>query len=393
MSMEERGGLSAPAGAELPDSLIDRYFDEGPDTAGEGDADPVGEAETVTDEGDTPEGDSLDFDDETEAEADGDAQSGGQDEDEDGEDSPEAISDDEIDDILSEDEDESPEEEEDDPEIEDLLKGDEDDGKDTDSESFLPEFDRKKFLEEHPELEAPYKHFQAAFTRKMQELGSQRQEVETVKSEYDSFINELRTDEGAEKLLVQVALQRPEVMEKAYERMMRLNEDEGEKESYLREQELEKREKRLSKQEQAERVKQQQARVEEVVGLTERTAGKLGLSGRELEIAERFVTKAIYENRAKTGKPEISDREVVLAVKDAADVVKSERKRMRGEIERQVREESKKSARKKARSSKRPKPPKSRTPSGEKVAKERKFNSNRDIDPIDSLVDDFLGVD
>jgi hypothetical protein len=381
-AVEDGGPVGSEGSGETLDSLVEKYFPEDETPAH---AVPEDEAETHVGDEDTLEGhpeSEEDYED-TEEEYEGDGEDTGEDEEEDTEEpleSDDADEDEEIDALLGSVEDE--------------------DAEDTPEEEFLPEFDRVKFLKDHPELEPAYKHFQSAFTKKMQEVSAQRKEmeaqvaeVETMKSHYSEFMDRLKGDETFEDFVVQAAIHRPEVMERAYERAMSLSEDEGEKKKYLREKEIEEREAKLSKDEQRKQAEAHRARVGEVVDLTQRAAKRLGLQGQgELEVAEQYVANKILQKRQATGKPDISNEEVVMEVKRAAKALKAERAKAEKAAEQRLRQKGLRDAQKRAKERKRPAPPKGgRSPGRKAPASEAKRDPR--IDPMDAFIDQELGND
>lgn len=296
-----------------------------------------------------------------------------------------------------------------DPEVEALLAKTEDKVEDEDllldedtseEETFLPEFDRVKFLEENPELEAPYKHMQAAFSRKMQELSGVRQEAEertaeadAMQEQYMEFQEMLKDDDSFQEFLVEVSLNRPEVMEQAYERALALNEDEGKKEEYEREKELREREERLQRKEQKEKLQQRQQRTSEIIDLTKRVAAKLGLDGEgDMEVAEQFVANKILQNVANGGERDLSNEELVVAVRRAAKALEREKQRVRKNAKAAQKRDNLKAAQEKVKGSKRPAAPKSGSPTRTPQKPERKVKKPEQ-EPLGEWIDDQLGVE
>jgi hypothetical protein len=346
-----RDDVPQPA-LELPEDLIDRHFgvdsgvtDTGFDEDEESAASPEGEGSPDdTEDEDTLETDSEDEGDDTDSEDDGD---------------------DDLDDD-GEDEEESPDE-------------------DTDA---LPEFDRDKFLKKHPELEPAYKHMQAHFTKKNMEAARVKKEAESYKQEYESFANKLADDNGMSEFLVQVALHRPEIFDKAYEEAVSLNDDEDKKSTYLKDRELSEREQKLQRQEEDRLRQAQEARIMEVVDLTRSVAKKYSLTGPEIEVAEQFVANRIHENRA-AGNADISDKEVREAVKLAADRLQANRDKVRKETERTMKREGLSKAKKKATQSKRPAPPRAGGAPARRDAAPTLSHPNED--PLDAIIDARFG--
>lgn len=305
-----------------------------------------------------------------------------------------------------EDEPEEPlEEDVEDPEVEALLAETEEDEDDliqdtSEEETFLPEFDRVKFLKDNPELEAPYKHMQSAFSKKMAELSTTAKQSEKVKAEADAmreqyleFQETLKDPESFEEFLVEVSLNRPEVMEKAYERALTLNEDEGKKKEYEKEKEISQREKRLQQKEKREQQEQRQQRTTEIIDLTQRVATKLGLDGEsDLEVAEQYVANQILQNVANGGKRDLSNQELVTAVRRAAKVLEREKQRVRKNTKAEQKRDTLKAAKERASQPKRPAAPRSGSPTRQPPKQERRVKKPEQ-DPLGQFIDGELGVE
>jgi hypothetical protein len=377
------------------DGLIAKHFGEDFLTEGEdpvvpptpADPEPQPEAEDTPAAQQDPDVEDLD----TEVEPEGGAEAGAEPEDEETEETP------------------VPEETPEDPEVEALLEATEDEVEPEDllgdldtpeEESFLPEFDRVKFLKENPELEAPYKHMQAAFTRKTKELAAIRQEAQKDKAEaeamqqqYDAFQEMLKDPESFRDFLVEVSLNRPEVMEQAYEEALALNEDEGRKEKYQREKDLQKREKALKKKEEQEALARRQQRTGEIIDLTKRVASKLGLTGEgDLQVAEQFVANKILSNVANGGERDLSNEELVVAVRRASKALEQQKSRVRRSAKAEQKRESLKAAQDRVKQPRRPSAPKPGSPTRSPKLPERKVKAPQQ-DPLGSFIDEQLGVD
>jgi hypothetical protein len=307
-----------------------------------------------------------------------------------------------LDNTDDEDEGEGDELDEEEDEVDALLKEDEDEDGDegSDEETFLSDFNREKFLKKYadnPDVMKAYKSFNADYTKAKQALQSERkewegkvQQADTLTEQYQSFAGKLADDEGMRDFLLQVALHRPEVFDGAYEQALSLNEDEGQKSAYLKEQQIKEREAKLEREENQRAQQSQQQHIQRIESLTHRAAEKLGLSGVEVEIAEQFVANAIYEYRRQNpGKGLPDDATVVGAVKAAASKLGVDKAKLRKEAERKARLEAKSNAQRRARDSKRPAPPRGgKSPQAPAVqGKVRHPNE----DPMDALVDAFFG--
>jgi hypothetical protein len=246
-----------------------------------------------------------------------------------------------------------------DPEDEDK----DDESEDTDEpedESFLPKFDRKK-IEANPELNAAYKHMQAAFTKKQQEVSQERKEVQVQRAELQAFVDELSTDEGAEDLLVQVALNRPDVFNRAVERASELSDDPDELKKYERGQDLKRRESEISRRERLRELEEQERRANEIESLIDRTASRLGMSASDLRIAHEYVANEIFKIRSAGGN-DIDAESIVKAVKRAAGDLNVTARRVREEAEREGKLKERQRAKDKVKANRRPAPARSNAP-------------------------------
>lgn len=223
-------------------------------------------------------------------------------------------------------------------------------------ESFLPEFDRKKFLAEHPELEPAYKHFQAAFTKAQQAVRAREREVEEVATDYEQFAATLKDDAGCQDFLIQLALRRPEVFQSAVDQVLTLNDDEGERESYLLKKENEQLKGDQKKQRERQEREQVEARINEIVSVANTEAEKLGLSEKATAIAHERVANAIRRERERTGKADVPNERVKEIVADLAEAIEAARKEARESATREQEQRRLAAAKAKAREQKRPVP-------------------------------------
>lgn len=280
------------------------------------------------------------------------------------------------------------EDEEESEDEDDESDDDEEEEDDEDSESFLPKFDRKK-IEQDPELSKAYKHMQAAFTKKMMEASDSVRQAEEVLEEVKQFEATLADPKGAEEFLLNVALNRPEVFQNAYERAVALLEDDEEKDSYLKEQQLKVREKELERQEREAQARAQEARVEQIETSTRRLAAKMGLDTEDVEIAEQFVANRILENRARTGKADVSDDEIREAVSAAKKFVERKAQKVQSVTKRQLLKEREEQVKAKAKLAKRPRAPKAGKSPAPRPKREE-ITAPPGVDPLDFGIDKLL---
>jgi hypothetical protein len=339
---------------ELPEEVLDKHLT---DTSDEEEV----EAPTLDEEDESPELEEEDTDEESPSD-----ESEDTDEDESGDADPDSTEDDEEKDADEEDSDE-----------------------DSDEDSFLPKFDRKK-IEADPELNKAYKHMQAAFTKAQQEARTVQREAEMMKADFEAFIQDISTDQGAEEFLVKVALSRPEVFRAAAERADELSDDPSELKKFERDVELKRREQEIKRREQAQRLEEQERRVTEIESMVDRTGKKLGMDAAELKIAHEYVANTIFKIRAAGGK-DISAEEIIKAVNRAASDLSVNKRRVREEAERAAEVKAKQLAKEKARKAKRPAPPRSSAAPARRAA--NKLEVPAGTDPLAAAVNRALGVE
>jgi hypothetical protein len=286
-----------------------------------------------------------------------------------------------------------------DPEIDALLAADEGTEPDTSEESFLTEFHREKFLKEHPDLEKPYKSMQAHFSRRMGEIAKVERESKQLhaeatgmKQQLEAFQKQLQDDGSFEDFLVRVSLNRPEVVERAYERVISLTEDEGKKKEFLKDQELTETKARLREREELDARRAREQRVAEVVDLTQRVALRLGLkSAADLEVAEQYVANQINHNAAN-GDRDITPQQIVAAVKRASQALQRKQEGVRKSVRREVRQEELKTAQDRLRAPRRPAPPNGSAPAPALPAPQRIVNTPKK-EPLEQWLEQKLGVE
>jgi hypothetical protein len=278
---------------------------------------------------------------------------------------------------------------------------DEEDSEDTSDEepeehaAENPFFDRKE-LDAIKDEEAravavkAYKAMQAAFTKKTQETAAVRREAEAVQQEFDDFLGEISTEEGARDFVVRFALARPEAFEEARERLDELTDNETEKRTYLREQEVRAREKEIQRRDRAQETESRDRRVQEVESMTTRLSRQAGMDQNQIAIAEQYVANKILLNRAQ-GRSDITDAEVAEAVQMAAQHLGREKVRMKKSAEREVRQRQADAVKRKATAPKRPAAPRSSTAPAARNMK-RELQVPQGTDPLDFAMDKLLGL-
>jgi hypothetical protein len=216
-----------------------------------------------------------------------------------------------------------------------------------------------------------------------------------MRRQYEEFQSQLQGDETFEEFLVQVSLNRPEVMERAYERALSLSEDEGKRKEYEQGRELAETKKKLDEREKRDQAQQLRQRTQEIVGLTQRVAKRLGLADqREMEVAEQYVANQILQNHADNGKRDISNEQIVVAVRRAAKALASGKEVARKTAKAEVRKEGLKAAQERARSPARPAPPRpGAAPAARSAPKAERVDNRPKQNALDSFIDGHLGVD
>ena len=256
-------------------------------------------------------------------------------------------------------------------------------------DDFLPEFDRKT-IESDPRLRAAYAHMRAAFTRKMQELGEKARRAEYLEREFREFEAQLRDEKGAEEFLVQVALARPEVFERAYERAARLAENPQERELFEREQRLREQERLAQRREQEHLVERIRARAEEISRTIARFGKEEGLEGEDFDLVERLVVEKIHENRVRTGISDVTDQDIKEAVLTAKRFLRRREEKAERAVSAKIAQERDAQVRAKVQAAKRPAPPRTSTAPG---LRPKKLGPPPDgVDPLDHALDSLLGL-
>lgn len=268
-------------------------------------------------------------------------------------------------------------------EIEDNLDDEEEE------ESFLPEFDRKE-IEKDPQLKAAYEHMRAKWTQAQQELRASQRSYDEARAQFDSFAEQLRSEEGAEEFLVEVALRRPELFEQAHDRALELTGDEKERQRWQQGRELKRREQELNRREQQRMVEAMRQEAQVIQEKAHSFAEEAGISApAEVALVEEAVANVILSKRRGDPEAEITDDDIRGAVKRVATAVDASKERARKEAAREYQKKRKKAVKKKAKTSKRSRPPKSTSSPGLRSRKPPKVPDGKDA--MDHYVDLFLG--
>lgn len=217
---------------------------------------------------------------------------------------------------------------------------------DPEAEAFFDRKEWKKKLDsiEDPEarkmLEGMHKGMQAAFTRATTQAAEVRQQAEGFAADYEDFVADLATEEGAtgflhtvaearpqvftEELLVSVALSQPEVFEAVVERLAKIQEDPRERRDFERDLKDGAREREETAAEAHQQRQRQRELQRQLDGVVTARAGTHGLhSQAALEIVNRAV-HALLQTNARA-KKKTTRADVEAEVDKAAGLLRSER--------------------------------------------------------------------
>lgn len=322
--MPERvDGAPATPAANI-DSVVDKYFNEGPpaeDTELEDtDVDGLDSDDEIGADDEDLDLDDQDSDDDDDTDSDEDEDLGLDDDDED-----EDLEDDDEDLDLDEDEDEEPLESDD----EELEADDEDD-----AEEIGQKLSKKQQeeIEANPALKKLKKLLQADYTRKTQSAAQTRKQMEAdreafaeAKADYDRFEARLKNPETAREFFVDLYLQSPEFVQQAIDLAQELHEDPEAREEYEEKRELARDKEEIQTEKQKAQLNAQKQRAAEVRSLIQRGVKQAKLDKYAAERVDERVVARITQNARKTGKPQISNEEVVEIIKDVRNI---ERKRL-----------------------------------------------------------------
>lgn len=365
-------------GIDLPDSFINSFLDgatgAGKEATGE-------EEDTTADETGTEVGETQD---------------GQLDSDEDG-------TEDEVGEEEEESEGDDDGTEEDEDSEGDGQEEDEDSETEDDEDSETDDFLSKKTLKEHqkaiqkdPHLKAVHKSMLRDYTQKTMALAASKQEFEQAHTEYQEFAAALTdVSEGGsrEKFLVDVALDNPEVFQRALDQAAELLDDPAARKRHERERDVDQRARQVEAKEKAEARRAQQARVTEIHSNAESYAEKFGIKDeRGLKVAKKYVAQVILENRTAGRHQDvfITDEQIRAAVKEASLDIREQRIGGADEEGRKQRQKRLEEVKKVAKSAKRPAAPGGkRAPTA--TSKQSKPKTPNGMDPLDARIDQLLG--
>jgi hypothetical protein len=191
-----------------------------------------------------------------------------------------------------------------------------------DSETFTVKVDGEEVKVTRDELIRGYQRH-ADYTRKTQELAAMRREVE-------DFTKALETDEGAGDFLLRVALNRPDLFEKVYEKSLELTDDESAMETFKRQQELQEQERELARFREEREADARKRRGEEIAQIASRFIKENKLTDPE---DERIVFQAV-ENRLMHQRGEVTEADIREEISQVAQVIRAKEERLRKEMQR-----------------------------------------------------------
>jgi len=387
----------------LPDSIIDKH-----ESAARG-----GESDTGADDDLDPDsaddldlGDDLDEPDTRESDSDTDEDL---DEDEDSGD------DDAGDD--AEDDEETDEGEEDDDLDEDDLEESDTAGKPRSLLKDAPEFDRRKLdkqIKDNPELGKAYKSLQRAATQRFEEAADIRKAGERALQERDAFVQQVQTRDGAlkflravvlenrevvaeafdqvlqgadaEDLLVEIALAKPEIFEKARTRIEEMEEDPREKQRFQRDRESKKNHSKSTRERETLEAQRRQVRSGEIRKEITEWAKKAGMADEDVgEITVRVRERIQANGKKPGGNFDVTSAEIKEAVIEARKVVREREARVAARLAARQRKDKRKQVRDRMRgSARRPRPARG---AGSSAVRRRSPAVPAGRDPLDFAVE------
>ena len=263
-------------------------------------------------------------------------------------------------------------EDEDDDEEDDLEDEDEEDDEEDDVLDSVPAEEIQR-IKEDPALRKLHKHMQRAFTKKTEAVARRSKELERRESELADirtpkgiaeFLTEVlgqdrnligvafetvATGEGAENFLVEVALQKPEVFEKAYDRFRELNDDPDELDRHKRKRDDEVESRRVKQ----ERRKLVEDRFEDekvrVGSEARRYAKKLGIDPDDYAVVNQALADAVRETvNVESGRIALDEREVRKIVKSTKEQLDKQYERAAKRLRKRQLDEKRETVRKRS---------------------------------------------
>jgi len=261
-----------------------------------------------------------------------------------------------------------------------------------------------------PELSKAYKNMQAALTVKTQDLAARRREVEAARGEVetdraevldakavlDGFIAQLEDKKkggGREQALIGMALDDPELFQRAYDAVAEMIEDPEKRREYEAGRKRQAEDAERDRRERDLEASERKDFGRHANRLAEAAAQRLKLDEAGRELAEEFVADAIRASIVAGTGYRIKDEAIVAAVQRAQKHVDKLRQGTRREVEAEVRVKRGKDVRKAALNGrKRIIPGAGRPPSPAAPAGRQLRNAAASSDPVSARVDELLGA-
>jgi len=384
----------------LPDALLDKHLDGGPDTAVADDPDKPEPEDILS--GDDPEGTPAEGPEDDPEE---------EDVDEGGDEDP----DEEEDDLDDDDEEEDIEDEEEDLDDDDEEEEEEDDDEEEDFLDDKITADDRKRIKDDPVLAKFYRQMQKGFHEKTTKLAEGERGVEQRESRMDEFeanfddpkkaadyfgwlvgktpsvayatFEAVAEGEGGHDFLVAIGDSNPEMFEKAYERVQDLISDEAERGRYKRGQAQQEREAKLNRREQRIREQAFDRDYSKISTVFRREATRLDIAEEDLKAIETQMADRIRQRRREDGSIDLTPVEVKEVVREAKKAQDRIEKRVRRKLDLERVGESRKAVKKKAAKGKRKGPVSPKSSARRPVKEHKAFKPPENEDPMDAFVD------
>ena len=350
--------MPGPTEDILPDEVLDKHFDE--QTAPKPTAD---EEDTLAFDDDTDESTVEDFAEDTDADDAGE------------EESDEELEEDDLDD-EDELEDDTEEEEEDDLDEED---------EDVEDISEVLSKEERELIESTPELKKAHRLMQADYTRKTTRVARREKDVEAKQAKIDAFAQHVQTPEGAVEFitntvmrdptiaakafesiatsegatafLVEVGLADTDAFERAYDRVMELNEDEAERTRHTRKREAEREDFELKAKRDRMVRDQFEHRLREIQDTTERLSERAKVAPEDVGEVIGAVKDAIRKKGQAKGEWDLNNDEIKGIVLQVRKDIRKREEKVRRRLESESLKKDRQRVRNKAKRGNRPPAP------------------------------------
>lgn len=302
---------------------------------------------------------------------------------------------------------------EDEEEFADDLEGEPEGGEDADP--ILDKLTRKEIeeIKADPRLAKAHRLMHGRFTEAMQELREREQGIEAQASEVRDFLAEVRTEEGAVALvqtyamnnpgvlsrafkeafegsekqaefLVDLALEDPEVIREALDQVEVLHADPERLDTRRERQKLARERAEIERDKAARNRQYASQRSHEVRSWMDGYAERAQIPEEERATLEQRIIGRIRENRAQTGRGDITKEDVRRLTVELRDEVKAREDQVRERLKRQERERRNRRRQDRVRAPSRPRPPSS---GGAPRARAGRLKAPKGVDPLDHALD------